>query len=82
MEDLILLGSFQVLLVLVIVFSRKTRRQKTIHLGILAVYCAVFYWLMFNRGDGGSSFVWLFYLAILSLAHLIWLLVAPVVRKV
>jgi hypothetical protein len=81
MDELVLLGAFQLGLVLLIAFSRRTKRQKAIHVGILVAYCLLFYWLIFFRGNFGSSLLWMFYLAVLTLAHLIWILVAPVFKK-
>ena len=42
---------------------------------ILIFYSTIFYYLIFNKGEGGGSFYWLFLLWIATLIHIIFLVV-------
>jgi hypothetical protein len=64
----------QILLLLITFFNSKRKKMNfLIHLFITIFYSALFYYLIFYKGDGGSSFVWLFYLWICILLHLFFI---------
>jgi hypothetical protein len=60
------------LLILLLGYYKKC--NFTVNSLILIFYSTIFYYLILNKGDGGSSFYWIFLLWIATLIHFVFLL--------
>jgi len=75
LEHILIYGS-SVLLFLAILFTYRANKFFGIVNTVLFVaYSSLLYYSIFFKGTGGSSFLWLFYLIILTWIHLIIVLV-------
>lgn len=79
-EDIMMIF-LSILCVLAILFTGGSKRFILTNIVVFAIYSIPLWWAMLYNGDFGSGFLWLFYLAVLTAAQLLFVLVYQSIRK-
>lgn len=74
-ENIIMYSSSVLLFALILISYKFSRRFGLVNTIVFILYNSFLYYLFIFRGSGGSSLLWLFYLAILTSVQLLIVLI-------
>lgn len=65
-----------------ILFTGGSKRFKLLNLVVFAAYSIPLWWALLFNGAFGAGFTWLFYLATLTIAQLLFVLIYQGIKKI